>query len=45
MPTESVYLPDTDRAYVKAVEQKRGLENESQAIQAIIDDHRERINE
>jgi hypothetical protein len=41
MPTESIYLPESDRAYVKQVESDRGLDNESQAVQAIIDDHRE----
>jgi len=45
MPTESIYLPDDARQYVRDIETNRNLDNPSQAVQAIIEDHREAHHE
>lgn len=43
MPSETYYLPDDDREYLREVEQARGLDNPSQALQDIVADHRAEV--
>lgn len=45
MPSETYYLGDENHEYVRDIRDRRDLDNPSQALQTIVDYHREHFDE